>query len=192
MVLSSLLRSTDDARVARELERVFDADRYQTSLPGPLDPRPPLNIDLGWLGTAILLFLAATAVVLLIRWLLHTFASADEERPRALSGAGAGVDAPTLEDPDELARRGLFAEAVHALLVNAIALLRTEERVAMKPSMTSRELLACLELSGKRLEALRYLVAKVEISIFGGRDLDRAEYVAARGRFRELHPEWGG
>jgi len=179
---------SDGSKVAEELVRVFEADRYQTALPGAAESYPAWSIDIRWLGTVILVLLAATALFLGLQWLLRTLRSDGESRHFSLSGGEGGASLPMLEDPDELARRGLFAEAVHALLVNAIALLRQEEQEGVTPSLTSRELLGRLQLSGERLEALRYLVAKVEISIFGGRDLDRDEYVAARGRFRELHP----
>ena len=92
-------------------------------------------------------------------------------------------------DPDlpaRLAAEGRYAEAIHALLL--LAIQRHASRLDPPPpeSATSREVLRVLPLEGPAREALRELVAEVELSLFGGRAVDEEGYQRCLRSFETL------
>jgi hypothetical protein len=93
---------------------------------------------------------------------------------------------PRLGDPAALAAQGRYGEAVHALLLAAIALLARRFRLPLPPSRTSRELLRALPLQGAAREAFAGLVGTVERSWFGGAPVGPEEYAASVERFRAV------
>lgn len=99
--------------------------------------------------------------------------------PARMEGGGAG---PDLEAADRLAAAGNHGEAVHVLLLLAIA--RLSERSARPPaaSRTSRELVRLLPLQGAARDAFADLVALVERTLFGGRVAAAGDFQAARGQ----------
>jgi hypothetical protein len=94
-------------------------------------------------------------------------------------------------DPAGLAAEGRYMEAVHALLLAAIALLSRRFRLPLPPSRTSRELLRALPLQGAAREAFAGLVGTVERSWFGGAAIGPEEYEASVERFRKVEGREG-
>jgi hypothetical protein len=105
----------------------------------------------------------------------------------------AGFDAPTqrasivaLEAADDLAARGQFVEAMHALLLQSLTEVRRRLDEQFADSLTSREILESARLSHTGRASLRDIVARVEWTYFGGRRATGPDYDACRRSFVEL------
>ena len=158
--------------------------------------------------------LCAIAIVLLAAWLARTdlkglLARARARRltgllaaqiPRLLARARArrrrpamNEDAATHETPDRfatadvLARQGRYAEAVHALLLGALAILSADAR-RWPTAATGREIAA----HHVRAADLGVLVEVAERAHFGGRPASAAEYRACRERATRLCHRFAG
>lgn len=90
------------------------------------------------------------------------------------------------DDADELARRGLFAEAMHVLLLRSLAELRRRLDVTIADSLTSREVLQRLTLPDLGRRALGDLIQRVELVYFGSRPAAHGDYSACRSSFDAL------
>lgn len=95
----------------------------------------------------------------------------------------AGTAAVLLADADELAARGLFAEAVHSLLLRSIEDMRRKRPRALTPALTSRDIAVLPALPEPARPAFAAMAAAVERSLFGGRPVDRAEFEACRAAY---------
>jgi hypothetical protein len=91
--------------------------------------------------------------------------------------------AAPLDDAERLAADGRWAEALHALLLQAIRLLVARLPAPPPPSSTSRELLRLVPLSGEARQAFAGLVRAVELSLFGGSPVGPEEYEENRERY---------
>lgn len=87
---------------------------------------------------------------------------------------------------DELAAAGRFVEAMHVLLLQALAEIRRRLDEQFADSMTSREILRSGMLSDDLRRPLREVVDRVEWSYFGEHPAGREDYVACRGSFSAL------
>jgi len=195
----AVLAAPGDAEVDAAVERVLAADRYQRELPlerapeapaaDPARParstrlRDPAPADADGLrpaGSALLWIFAAALVITVAFWLAREIA--ERRRARAAIGpsaspAAAPAAAPVARVPDHeaLALAGRFAEAIHAILIGALAAIgRAHE--AMRPAWTSREILGLVKLEAKASGALRSLVSLVEVTRFGGKPAREQEY----------------
>jgi hypothetical protein len=138
-----------------------------------------------------LLVLAVLAVVALALFLLRGVQARRERWSPAAPAAApdASREAPAehpFGDADRLAAQGLYAEAVHVLLLQALRHLTERFRVPLQPSRTSREVLRVLPLKPERREVLADLVRMVERSLFGGSTLGLADYEKGLGLARLL------
>ena len=194
-----LLAAAPTAQSPEAIAREILADpAYQTELPGALgsegglgiapgtDGRDePFDLDLPgsrsgqpvfqWLMWLLMLAVGLALAARLGRALAERRRDVEplEERDRAGGAAPAArPSAPPLAEVEALAAEGRFGEAIHLLL------LRTLESLRPAPSLTSREVLAQLAWTGERGRALAALVEAVELSLFGARVPDRADYEA--------------
>jgi len=87
---------------------------------------------------------------------------------------------------DDLARRGRFGEAMHALLLQSLADVRRRLDEQFADSLTSREILRNTRLPSQGREPLREIIARVERSYFGEYAAGPQDYMACRERFAEL------
>src|SRR5512140_1085354 len=128
--------------------------------------------------------------VLIVFWIASEFSKyggdaelpADEPAARMQAAVDAIIDRP-LEDADELARRGLFAEAIHTLLLRTLQELVRSAAVRVAPAMTSREILARVPLLADARSALADLITAVEITHFGDEPANAADYDRCRRQF---------
>jgi hypothetical protein len=201
VVLAAALATTGASpeRVRERVGAIADRGGYQRDLPvatpPPVQPREPLDLPLPrvpdpppitpprvslpipplhWILLAVLgVGLVWAAARLLSRW---------QRSPGTSMKGGAeapvrklAVGGPT-STADQLARAGRFAEALHALLLQAIAELSRRREVA--GSLTTRELLrsatAALREEGRM--ALFELASSVERVHFGGHAAQAADY----------------
>jgi hypothetical protein len=91
-----------------------------------------------------------------------------------------------LSDADRLAAEGRFAEAVHLLLFRSIEDIDAKRPHAVKPALTSRDILALGSLPAVARRALERLVAAVEWSYFGGRPVDATAFSECRRAYEEF------
>jgi hypothetical protein len=96
--------------------------------------------------------------------------------------ADAIIERP-LEDAEELARRGLFAEAIHTLLLRTLQELARTAAVRVAPATTSREILARVPLLADARSALAGLITAVEITHFGDEPANADDYERCRRQF---------
>ncbi len=193
------LAAPGDAEVDAAVERVLAADRYQKELPvdrvseapasapatrpARRDTREPSSVDgdaLRPVGSALLwIFLGALGITLAL-WLARE--ARERRRARAAIGAPAApATAPAappvarVPDHEALAHAGRFADAIHAVLIGALAAIG-RAHAGMRPAWTSREIVGLVKLEAKALGALRSLVGLVEVTRFGGKPAREEEY----------------
>lgn len=158
----------------------------------------------GAVGQLLLWVLAFAGAALLILYLSNELPSL-VERLRGkrdwddLCGDRLGVD-PSLpieegaspRQADRLARDGYYREAVHVLLLCSLEELRRSLGAAFPESLTSREILEVASMSEPVRLALAPIVTVVELSHFGGRASNEAEYQACRRHFLQLAGQGSG
>lgn len=178
----------DVQRLAEQAIRRLD---LQTSLPTPQEPLfriklPSIPAEVLWL-----------VIIVAVGVLLYSFRDAIGQ---LLLGQGsawlkdeAGSDGPAqrasmvvLEAADDLAARGQFVEAMHALLLQSLAEVRRRLDEEFADSLTSREIVQKARLSQNGRVSLRDIVARVEWTYFGGRSATRPDYDACRQSFVAL------
>jgi hypothetical protein len=124
-----------------------------------------------------LMIVSAVVLVLLAIWIFLSRRSAAfapvaaSVQPLAVAPAAA---AP-LDEPEELAAAGRFAEAVHRLLLRVLATLAPTLTPRAARGTTSREIVPRVPDPPRR-EALRELVDTVERSRFGARPIGAPEW----------------
>jgi hypothetical protein len=91
-----------------------------------------------------------------------------------------------LSDADRLAAEGRFAEAVHLLLFRSIEDIDAKRPDAVKPALTSRDILTLSALPAAARRALGRLVAAVEWSYFAGRPVDATVFSECRRAYEEF------
>ncbi len=82
--------------------------------------------------------------------------------------------------------RGRYVEAMHVLLLQALADMRRRLDEQFADSLTSREILRHTRLSAAGQAALRDIVERVEWTYFGQRPAAEADYQACRASFGTL------
>lgn len=187
--------------VRQRVDAILADGGYQTELPAA-EPQPPAperrrgrrGSRVGALASVVtwsLLTMGAVALVVALVFLVATlFTGGGGPRrtrsrdavPEPPSEPPAG---PSLPDPEELARRGDFGEAVHALLLHALSRLRATG-LAMPPALTSREVLAAVPADAAPRRPLAELVEAVEQHLFAGRRLGAEEWRRCRRAYGEL------
>ena len=147
-------------------------------------------------GLAVLLelvFWAVLAIVVVgvVFWLVRELQLRRAAPPTALDvsavakppGTGEdAVDETVLRDAEALAASGLFGEAVHALLLRAIEVLKTVRTVP--DSLTSRELVRLVGLVGGRQTAFFEILTTAERAHFGGRIMGADDFSACASAYR--------
>lgn len=91
-----------------------------------------------------------------------------------------------LEEADALAERGLYAEAIHHLLLRSVEDIAKRRPRLVRPALTSRELAAASALPAAARDLFARIAAMVERSLFGGRAVDAGDWSAARGAYADL------
>jgi len=91
-----------------------------------------------------------------------------------------------LEEADALAREGKFAEAVHLLLFRSIEDIQLRRKKRLSTALTAREIGELDDLPAKPRNALSPIIALVERSFFGGRDVDESGWQTARSAYENF------
>lgn len=179
---------SDFAQAAKGVVQALD---LQTAFPNETTLVPsarwPLSEDLARLLLWTAVAVGAVVVALYLRDILPGGGlarrkrwSADPADPRQ---TGAGAEAQAQTDADELARLGRFVEAMHVLLLQALADMRGRLDVAIADSLTSREILRRAPVSPVAKSALQDIVGAVERAYFGDHPAGEGDYLACRANF---------
>lgn len=207
VVLAGVLLSPPPPEaIRRAVAQVYADPAVQRDLPSPRPPstrpRPPetsaasdVPSSVGGVATALFWGMVALATVALVvalarGWARRRAASAGATVGRSGRPVGVGATpepAPPADAADALAAQGRFDEAVHLLLVRAVALLRAGGR-GVPSHWTSREVAGGADLDGPARAAFDVLVGAVELSLFGGRPLGPRDWEAARAAAARVVP----
>ncbi|MDR2353264.1 MAG: hypothetical protein LBF22_08920 [Deltaproteobacteria bacterium] len=90
------------------------------------------------------------------------------------------------EDALAYAKKGLYTQAIHILLLNTLEEYKKRDPQKMPPFFTSRELVQVLPLTQEEDLAFRDLVFRVEVSYFGNVSPDKPDFLAAQASFDKL------
>lgn len=209
-----LLAAWPGPEAARQAaEQVTRAEGLQTALPEnapveapPMRAAPPMGTrssnprtvrapsdSQGFaLGEIVLIAVGALVVIGLAAVLLR-----ERLTPAPVGAVAQAVEEPIapiperalLTDADRLAAAGRFAEAVHALLMRTIEALA--RRIPVPRALTSREILDRARLPTEARQAFAELVAAVELTRFGGRGADAADYARCVACFDRIRAALG-
>lgn len=183
----------DEARALAA--EIVEADPYQQELPEievtptRRDDRQGRAVPLGWLGWVILILLLLLVVTMILRSALDRRYVAEDGGDGEGGIAGEGDDRWArvgLERAERLASEGWYDEALHVLLLSALDELRRRSGVEIADSLTSREILARIAIPVDAIAPLDALVSAVELSHFGERPCERADYDRGRVHFDEV------
>jgi len=108
-----------------------------------------------------------------------------ENGPVDTAADGSAIGAGVLDDPESLAARGDYAEAVHVLLLRSIALIR-DRGAALSSSLTSREIVRRAPFGVPERDAFRALVDVTELTHFGGRAATEEDFRTCRDLFERI------
>jgi hypothetical protein len=91
-----------------------------------------------------------------------------------------------LEDADALAAQGRFGEAAHLLLQRSVHHIGAARPDWLLPASTAREIAALPMLPERARRAFAEIATRVERSLFALRDLDSADWQAARSAYADF------
>lgn len=91
-----------------------------------------------------------------------------------------------LEEADSLAADGRFAEAIHHLLLRSVEDIARRRPRLVRPALTSRELSASDGIPAAARELFAAIALLVERSLFGGREVGRADWDEARTAYADF------
>lgn len=202
--------STADADQASAWEAIHQsADIQFAPVPPPPPPAPPpdwlkalsdfLKSIFGPVGEAlgvswpviekVLIALAALAV-LYLAWRLIGPLIGYARRPRSPVPAEWAPDRAAaialLEDADRLAAEGRYGEAAHLLLQRSVHHIGAARPDWLLPASTAREIAAAPMLPERARRAFGVIATRVERSLFALRELDLADWQAARGAYADF------
>jgi hypothetical protein len=173
---------SDTSKEIKELRSDKFLDRFLDFFPGSL-------IEwIFWGGVILLaaLFIYAFREYLYIPALIRR-GQADWDEENDINGAHVPSSAKEAElTADELAKQGAFTEAMHVLLLRAVAELRLRLNEHYTDSMTSREILGRARIPDNGRQAFQDIVARVEWSYFGAYPAELSDYQACRENFTRL------
>ena len=177
----------DFAEAAKGIVRALD---LQTEFPNPAVATAPNSFRLDADFAHILLWIAVAIGVVVIALYLRDILPGGVARRKRWDVAGAdalqaggGAEAQAQVDADELARLGRFVDAMHVLLLQALADMRRRLDVAIADSLTSREILRRAKVSPVAKSALQEIVGAVERAYFGDHPAGMDDYLSCRTNF---------
>lgn len=162
-------------------------EMLQSALKAIADLLRPLGemLGLSWpVFQKILIALAALGALFLLWRLVVQPLLAWNSRPRAKAEPEWTPDRAAavalLEDADRLAAAGRYGEAAHLLLQRSVHHIAEARPDWLLPASTAREIAVLPMLPRRAREAFSKIAVRVERSLFALRDLDAADWHAAR------------
>jgi Domain of unknown function (DUF4129) len=170
---------------------VVEALDLQTAFPNPAVAATPQPWLLGGDAVRVLLWIAvAVGAVVIALYISDILPGGGVARRRrwdanhpdpSLNGTSAEAEAQI--NADELARLGRFVDAMHVLLLQALADMHRRLDVAIADSLTSREILRRAKVSPLAKSALQEIIGAVERAYFGDHPAGEGDYLACRTNF---------
>lgn len=147
-------------------------------------------IGISWPVFRWVLLAIAIALVLLLLWRLlkpvlllrMPQRAGDEEEWAPDRGAAQAL----LEDADRLAAEGRYGEAAHLLLKRSVEQIATARPHWLGPASTAREIAGLTALPDRARGAFAAIAERVERSLFALRQLDLADWQAARAAYADF------
>jgi hypothetical protein len=153
----------------------------------PQLPRLNLPPETVWIAVIVGIIILAYAFRDLIPVLRAGRGGAwQEDEAASLAAGGPRPAEVVLEAADDLAAQGRFVDAMHVLLLQALADIRRRLDEEFADSLTSREILRSRQLSEVLRRPLREVISRVEWTYFGGHSANRDDYLACRASFSTL------
>jgi hypothetical protein len=160
----------------------------------------PVGRFLRWIGSfvpdapyaRILLWTVLAAAAAALGWLVYNRIRYGEWRLRRRWSPPAEMEAEEdwapenqaaqswLDQADQLAREGRYAEAIHHLLFRSVEDIARRRPNVVRPALTSRELAASQALPARARELFASIARLVERSLFGGREVGEPDWLSAR------------
>lgn len=91
-----------------------------------------------------------------------------------------------LEEADELARQGRYADAVHRLLFRSIDDIARRRPALIRPALTSREIAGSKGIPARARDLFTSIAGLVERSLFGGRPVAERDWLDARQAYSDF------
>ncbi len=186
----------DQAIRRLDLQTKFLADQaihkldLQTELRRQKEPQEPYQLKLPpetvWIAVVVGVLVLLYAFRDMIPILRAGRGGAWAEDEAAALDAGPRAPEVVLDAADDLAAQGRFVEAMHVLLLQALADIRKRLDEQFADSMTSREILRSRKLADAFRRPLREVISRVEWTYFGGHPAVREDYLACRLSFSAL------
>jgi hypothetical protein len=143
-----------------------------------------------WAGVAILvgfvLFIIGREMLRRLPAVAKAGAEAEPEAPPPQFRPQQARARALLEEADRLAREGRYGEAARVLLHRSIEDLEAAFPGAIGVDMTSREISRIEPLSETGRDVFTLIAQAVERSLFGGADLNEAQYAHCRGAYQSF------
>jgi len=192
---SAPLTAQTPEQAQQAAERAIRKLDLQTDLPHEADPTRvtvKLPAELLWVVVAI-------AIAILLYAFRDMIPMLRAQSDGAWSGEAAIGGESTPREPaavlgkaDELAAEGRFVEAMHVLLLQGLAEIRSRLDTQFADSLTSREILRSAKLSEAGRSSLRDIVHRVEWTYFGEHPAALPDYVACRASYNALTQSLSG
>jgi hypothetical protein len=162
----------------------------QTELRREAEPPPDYKLNLPpetvWIAVIVGVIVLLYAFRDMIPILRAGRGGAWAEDETATLETGPRAPEVVLDAADDLAAQGRFVEAMHVLLLQALADIRRRLDEEFADSMTSREILRSRQVADALRRPLREVIARVEWTYFGGHPAVRDDYLACRSSFSAL------
>lgn len=192
-ILAGTVRAQTTAAIEKAVQDAVASLDLQTEFPGDPGAVEWFNLNLPDIKFSDWILWAALAIGVGV-----ALYAARDDLPRLLfgkskrwrdvadgaAGAAEGISpAEAAINADELASKGLYRDAMHLLLLRAIAELRQRLGTDFARSLTSREILRRAPLPEATKAPLRDIITRVELSYFGAYPAAAADYAACRTSF---------
>jgi hypothetical protein len=162
----------------------------QTELRREADPPADYKLNLPpetlWIAVIVGVIVLLYAFRDMIPMLRAGRGGAWAEDETAALATGPRAPEIVLDAADDLAAQGRFVEAMHVLLLQALADIRRRLDEQFADSMTSREILHSRQVADALRRPLREVINRVEWTYFGGHPAGREDYLACRSSFSTL------
>ena len=177
----------DFSELARGIVSALD---LQTAFPNPVVANVSAPWAIGDFAHVLLWTAVAIGVIVIALYLRDILPGGGLARRRRweageseLAAAGASAEAEAQANADELARLGRFVDAMHVLLLQALADMHRRLDVALADSLTSREILRRAKVPPLAKSSLQDIIGAVERAYFGDHPAGEADYLSCRTNF---------
>lgn len=157
--------------------------------------RKPWNFTPGMAKVVLIIVIAIIVIIILVTLRNNLWSDSKSRKivkKKENGGDETGSEATSLRmsqaqsEADELAAQGLYAEAMHVLLLQSVSELRLRLSVSIAVSLTSREILQRIGLAPQGHADFADIISRVEISYFGYHQPSANDYTACRNSYDSL------